>query len=64
MDGRKHTEDYIEESKEMKRNRNSTKSTRIESKWRKEYQKLDREVKRKCRRDKREYNNELIREIL
>ena len=52
----------IEKRKEMKRKMNSIKSTRSGSKWRDEYQKLDREVKRKCRRDKREYINGMIRE--
>ena len=42
---------------------NSTKSTRIASKWREEYQRLDREVKRKCRSNKREYIIGMIREV-
>ena len=52
----------IEERKEMKRKMNCTKSTRIASKLTEEYQKFDREMKRKCRRDKREYINGMIRE--
>ena len=47
------TLETMEERKEMKRKMNSTKSTRIARKWREEYRKLDRETKRKCKRDKK-----------
>ena len=47
------TLETMEERKEMKRKMNSTKSTRIARKWREEYRKLDREAKRKCKRDKK-----------
>ena len=40
----------------------SSKSTRIARRFREEYQRLDREGKQKCRRDKREYINGLISE--
>ena len=52
----------IEERKTVKIKMTSSKSTRIAGRFREEYQRLDREVKQKCRRDKREFINGLISE--
>ena len=41
---------------------NATKSQRIMEKLRKEYSEIDKEVKKKCRPDKRENINQLIKE--
>ena len=52
----------IEERKKIKNKINSTRSTRIAAQYREEYQALNKEVKRKCRRDKRENMDRMIPE--
>ena len=52
----------IEERKKIKDKINSTRSTRIAALCREENQTLNKEVKRKCRRDKRDNMNRMIQE--
>ena len=56
------TKKKIEERREIKIKINSTKSKRVLEKLNKEYKKKDTDIKRSCRKDKREATNTLIEE--